>query len=305
MNNKELVENEIRSAFNFIDGDAVYRITTIDKNFPSFVISEHGYKGVAFETDKTKEDFYYSFENISILGRKKTINNQFVYLIELLTNDDFDDIFATICLDFLDVGYNGEKREQIKSNPQVWIDKWKKLIGNKSVEKRVYDYIGELLVLKSLLEANVSAQLTNLGSHDIDTPNYNVEVKTSTIRHGSIIEVHSPLQLKKLNGKDLYLYYVRLEESLEGISLLSLVDELEKNKYPKIHEIKEKIKDINTVDKEKNYKIDEVRKYSVDDDFPKITSEEFKSGKIPQNIVNISYTINLDGLKYENVILGK
>ena len=53
--------------------------------------------------------------------------------------------------------------------------------------------------------------------------------------------------------------------------------------------------------KDKFYKVDEVRKYLIDDNFPKITDDTFVDGKIPDNISGLVYTVDLDGLSYENV----
>ena len=51
----------------------------------------------------------------------------------------------------------------------------------------------------------------------------------------------------------------------------------------------------------KTYKVLEIRKYNIDDRFPKIVSNNFKDNKIPENIINIKYVIDLDGIEYENI----
>ena len=42
----------------------------------------------------------------------------------------------------------------------------------------------------------------------------------------------------------------------------------------------------------------EKRKYEVDDKFPKITKASFKDDRIPESVIQITYTIDLDGLDY-------
>ena len=42
----------------------------------------------------------------------------------------------------------------------------------------------------------------------------------------------------------------------------------------------------------------EKRKYEVDDKFPKITKASFKDERIPESVIQITYTIDLDGLDY-------
>ena len=42
----------------------------------------------------------------------------------------------------------------------------------------------------------------------------------------------------------------------------------------------------------------EKRIYEVNDEFPKITNTSFKENHIPDSIIQITYTIDLDGLNY-------
>jgi len=52
--------------------------------------------------------------------------------------------------------------------------------------------------------------------------------------------------------------------------------------------------------RDEKYKVLEKRKYEVDQKFPQITPASFKGGKIPDKIIQITYTVDLDGLEYEN-----
>lgn len=95
-----------------------------------------------------------------------------------------------------------------------------------------------------------------------------------------------------------------MEESLEGGSINDMVRSLVETGYDEDnlqHELDclgfEKAASI----RNKKYKIHEIRKYNVDDAFPKITEESFKNNKLPDSIIQIEYKINLDGLKYEQV----
>ena len=54
-----------------------------------------------------------------------------------------------------------------------------------------------------------------------------------------------------------------------------------------------------SIERKERYKILEKRKYKVDNNFPKITNESFKNDMIPENILHIVYSIDLDGLNYE------
>ncbi len=302
MIDKELLINEIRSVFNIIEGDKFYSLESLSDNYNGYVVSDSNYKGVGIEIDQKHVDFKYSFENIKLFVKEKSTGGRTFYMLELVTNQSFDiDKFSNICIDFLDPGDNGEKRKLIEEDPQSWVDEWKSLIGNKASDSNIYPFLGELIVLRNLLENGQDATLTEQGSHDIETPDANFEVKTTIMRYQSIIEIHSKYQLQRLNNNPLYLYFVRLEESTSGVSINSIIADLEKLDYKNITNIKEKIEDWHTVVREKTYKIDEIRKYIVDDSFPKITDDSFVDNKMPDNIFGLTYTVDLDGLSYENI----
>ena len=298
---KDFLRDEIRSVFNLINGDKFYIITALPDEYRGYVVSDSKYKGVGIEVDAKFIDFKYSFENIKLFVKEKSNNGRVFYMLELVTDQAFDiDKFSNLCIDFLEPGKNGERRQLIQNNPQTWVDDWKLLIGNKATESNIYPYLGELIVLKKLLEDGEDAKMTSQGSHDIETSNSNIEVKTTIMRYQSLIEIHSKYQLQKLNNNPLYLYFVRLEESTSGISINSIINDLKSLKYD-VLDIVNKTNDLNSNIKDKCYKVDEVRKYLIDDNFPKITDDTFVDGKIPENISGLVYTVDLDGLSYENV----
>ena len=126
-------------------------------------------------------------------------------------------------------------------------------------------------------------------------------MKTTTLRYTSNIEIHSKYQLLSLNDKKLYLCFVRLEESLDGVSINSIIEKIEKQNI-NIEKLKEKVKNFNSIDKDKKYKIDEIRSYEVNDNFPRIVEKDFINGKLPNHIVSIKYSIDLDGVEYQKIV---
>lgn len=297
------LRDEIRNLINLVDDkNETFACLLSEKNYDSYYITDGLMKGVGFEISKEHKDFKYSFENILLKVDERT--NQYhekKYFIELLSERMCnEDEFLFICMKFLEAGENGENRKMILKNPQDWVDKWKNLLGNKSADERVYPYIGELLVLRHLLQEGKSAVLTSQGSHDIETESENYEVKTTLMRYDSIIEVHSQHQLASLNGNPLYLYFVRLEDSFDGVSIKSLIKDLDSLGYD-IENINELTKDLNTILKTKCYKVLEISEYKVGDDFPKIINESFVNNQLPTNIIGIKYTIDLSGLPKKNI----
>ena len=107
--------------------------------------------------------------------------------------------------------------------------------------------------------------------------------------------------MKTLNNNPLELYFVRLEESKEGVSINKILKSIENKNYKNVDKILKRIKEISSGSREKNYNILEIRKYDVDNEFPKITIDSFKNNSIPKNIINIKYIIDLEGIKYENI----
>lgn len=301
------LKDELRNVFKLItDKNVTYKLLLCDENYPAYYIVDNAYKGVGIEVDEKLKDFKYFFENITI-----TVNERYVeggiskYFIQLVSNkiNDTDEFFY-ICLKFIEPGIDGYNRKQILNNPQDWIDKWKILFGNRTGDDRIYPFIGELIALKDLLLKGQKAVLTDQGSHDIETLAANYEVKTTTMRYDSLIEIHSKNQLASLNGNPLYLYFVRLEKSISGVSINSLVRELENLNY-EINDINSRLTGFNSELLDRCYKIDEVRLYSVNETFPKIVDSSFKEEKMPEGIYSLRYTVDLCDLDYERIETNK
>lgn len=304
---KELLKEKLKQLFNILQNDDyyIYELKMIEKEYNSYFISEGNWKGVAipiYNNNLILKGFLANFENLKVCIKNKIIeNNKSIHLLCLLSkNKTINDNFILLCMDFLDPGENGKNRNNLVNNPQIWVDSWNKLLGNKSEDDMDYSYLGELIVLNYLLKKDKNIEMTNQGSHDLESLNMNYEIKTTILRYISTIEVHSQYQLKKLNNNPLELYFVRLEESIDGVSINSVLKNIEKFDY-NIDKIEKKIENISTKSREKKYKILEVRKYDINEKFPQITANSFKDNEIPKNIINIKYVINLDGLEYENI----
>ena len=261
----------------------------------TFVVVENSWKGVAIEAkydNMFDEKYVEKFENIKVQTVNRFFQGREHSLIELIANKDFDSQeFRLLCLDFLDV----ENRNKIIENPKNWTDRWKKLLGNKFASEDIYSYLGELIALELLLRENKNVEMTNSGSVDIESEDANYEVKTSQIRTDSYFTVHSLYQLQNtINGKKLYLIFIRLEEEINGLSINSVVEKIKKLGY-NAEKIEEKLVNYNSETRNKGYKVLEINEYLIDENFPKITEDSFI--KLPSNITNVQYTISLNGIE--------
>ena len=301
------IKDELRSMFNLVKtGDVTYKLLLCDENYDSYYIVDGDYRGVGVVIDEKFKDFRYHFENITIkVDQRYTKEGNLQYYIQLLSDKIYDtNEFFFICMKFIEPGENGENRRLLLSNPQEWVDRWKLLFGNKSKDDSIYPVIGELLSLKHLLIIGEKAQLTSQGSHDIETTTNNYEVKTTIMRYDSIIEIHSKNQLASLNGNPLYLYFVRLEESVAGVSLNSLLSDLSNLKYD-TSSLREKFEDLNSQSLDKCYKIDEIRLYKINEKFPKIVDDSFKDDHLPNGIYSLTYVVDLTDIEYEPIDIDK
>ena len=294
------MKDELRNLLSLLqNGYSTYKLLLCDDNFDSYFIVDGEYRGVGIIIDEKFCDFKYHFENIIIkVEQRKNSDRENQYFIQLLSNKIYDvNEFIFICMSFIDPGVNGENRKLLLTNPQEWVNKWKKLLGNEIKEEEISSKVGELLALKYLLLNGANAELTFQGSHDIETLSENYEIKTTTMRYDSLIEIHSKNQLASLNGNPLYLIFIRLEESIFGISLKSLLKDLENLKY-NTDSLKLKYKDFNSETLDKKYKVDEMRLYAINDKFPRIIDDSFKDNHIPVGIMSLTYLVDLTNLDY-------
>lgn len=195
--------------------------------------------------------------------------------------------------------------DSLRDRPLNWWEEWCTFLGNVFVERRVYDIIGELFVLEKIFckDKNTKWAATLKGSIDIENNNDIYEVKSTTKKYDSIITVSSQQQLKQNDNRNLFLVFVRLENSLGGECIEDYVTRIVANGYPE-RIIEEYLNRCgipkNNHNRNEKYKIIESRIYSINGAFPKITNESFKNNVLPKGVCKISYDIDLNNLDYRN-----
>lgn len=300
--------NEIRKNFATLIENRATLLNRVDSNYKSWSVSLRGFYGVAIQYSKTNEKVLEKFNNVKLWSTKIVINGiEESVLLLTSTEEELRYEFATICAEFVDIGENGEKREKLIKDPSKWWNNWKLLLGNCVKDTSVYSVMGELMVLEKLLLYGKKKPIWNGSSrstHDIEMDGESYEVKSTISRYENTININSQYQLDSKNI-ELYLVFCRFEKTIEGNSLNNVIDrvvelgidrkQIEKN-MTKLG-LEEGMSERNI-----RYKLHEMKKYKVDNNFPKIITTSFKNNKLPSSITSINYKIELSRIKYESWI---
>ena len=292
------LEGEISRYFFSIDEGHYQEITAVDGNYPAWVVRFSDSVGVAvpYDGNLVNENFasvqFYSKYESEFPGKY----HNFLYLTS--SNEQTRDKFAAFCSDFVNPGADGTERHRLISNPIEWWKEWKQLIGNSVVDKQPFAVLGELIVYEYLLEEGHSVKWggPEASSHDLICQDSEIEVKSTLKRYESIIHVSGQFQLQD-NANQLYLYFCRFEKNSNGTCIDAMVKNLVNIYDQPEAEINSKLARLGYVagnsSRRERYTLHEIRKYEVDDRFPKIVPESFRENRLPEGIVQLSYDVDL------------
>lgn len=270
-------------------------------------ISE-GY-GVAIPVD-SNEDISEYFAGARFFTKDIILNNsEQEHVLMLITQkEDIRDQFAALCTELLNPGEDGELRKEISKSPVTWWMAWKDLLGNKNVDPRIYDVLSELWTLKYLAEHGEHAEWNGPdgATYDIDCESFFTEVKSTTSRNKRQITLSNLFQLDPPEGKKLFLVLCQFESSLSGISINTMVDQLERLGYSRAA-LNDKLEKLGLEKgmsaRKRCYILHAATKYVVDESFPAIRETSFIGGVLPNAVMSISYTVTLDGIPGENLLM--
>lgn len=295
------VIDEIREGFASLDTNGARLISALPIDYPAYVLRTNDGYGVAIEVDESFE-ISERFNSCRFhTGQLRMDGNVKNYLMLDSMFEDYRFEFASFCTEYVEPGKNGENRKSILADPYVWWERWRELVGNTSREKRVYNVIAEMLALAAKYGEDKTTEwaATKSGSHDIECETESVEVKSTIKRYGATITISGQHQLEHV--KPLWLYFCRMEESLEGVSINDAKQILISNGYDENRieiELERQGFEKGSSARNKKYKVLEKRKYEVNNSFPRIVKESFKGDQYPRAVVHIEYTIDLDGMEY-------
>lgn len=294
MTRKELID--------YINGIHDGKSKPISNETDCFAVNASGFKGIAIETNQ-EVLINESFNKVEILNCLIDIGGSSKKVVFLCTKEhEMQEQYGLLCLDFV------EHKKIIQSDPMSWFNQWKELIGNIKQDKMVYDIIGEMKTLLLLAKQNTNLKWTasEIGTFDISCDQGFYEVKSTVSKTTQEVVIHNQYQLST-NGLDkkLYLVFCKMEKSDSGDSIDSLVESLVKEGFSRTdldNYLTSKGYGVGKSERKTTYMFHEIRKYLVDNDFPKITKESFVGHAFPIGITKLEYTISLDSLNYEKIL---
>ncbi len=297
---------EIKSNWKLDIYNKMQQIESLKNSYPAWTIKTFEGYGVAvlYNGDDVREDF----SNAAIYCEQIDMNGENHKVLVLSSKSSSMDIsFTNLCFDFVNPGDNGEYRKALLASPVKWWASWKELLGNKSIDERVYDVLGELAVLKYYAEKGFNPVWNGpkQSSYDIETDEFFVEVKSSVNRTKKEVTISSIYQLSNLNKK-LYLTFCTFEITAQnGLSIDSLVNELKDLGYNVAsinEELGKKGFGVGKSARRKTFLLHSMLQYEVDDKFPKLIEQSFVGGALPIGIIDVSYVVDLSGLAAKNLI---
>lgn len=292
--------DEIRECFASTQSGARI-IKSLPENYRAMTVRNNEGYGVAVKFNDER-DISEKFANCRLYTQNLFIDGvESKYLVLSCMLDSLRYEFATICAQFIEPGEDGIDRKNLLLDPLKWWMQWRELLGNTITNKKAYSVIAEMIVLDNILSEDTSVEWTaiNSGSHDIEGVLGSYEVKSTLKRYETTVTIAGQHQLQSL--KRLQLYFCRLEKSKTGVSINDMKEKLISDGYDK-DKIEQQLYHLGyeygSSVREEKYKVLEKRKYEVDDKFPKITKASFKDDHIPESVIQITYTIDLNGLEY-------
>lgn len=279
--------------------------------YSAWTVKTHSLYGVAVPCDnETKVNESFASAKIqNMIIRDETDNKQTVLAL-LSSSEGTKQAFAALCKEFIDPGEGGTNRTELLKDPLSWWKEWKELLGNKNIDKRIYDTLGELVVFKYALGQNEEPVWggPDGATYDIETDSRFIEVKSSINKSHREATISSQFQLFP-REKPLSLVLCRFEPMVKtGISIDGILEDIRKIGY-NVSILNSKLEALGfekeMSSRRKKFILHEMLLYKIDDSFPRITPESFAGGVMPEGITKITYTVDLSGLESKSLIQGE
>jgi len=297
----------IKTHFAMLREGRILLMEELPEEYKAWVVRWDGRIGVAVPY-AGEEKVYMSFSKIelesTILNGEKVL---FLFIRDQENSGYWQSMnFASVCENFVEPGENGSNRRTVTESIQEWCDKWKDLLGNANREKPAYTVLGELFIYRWLLQQGIKPEWTGRACNRLDftTENGSWEVKSTIVHTDLQITISSQKQLLSMPGCPLNLMFCRLEENPQGESINDMVQALVELGVDR-DSLEEDLTGLGlrkgVFDRNQRFALVELRRYPVDDRFPKLTDDSFVGGKLPDGIVKVDYVVDLANLEYETI----
>lgn len=273
--------------------------------YPARTITfDDGWRGVAvlFPHDtEVNEDF----SNVWLRTTTIVQSDGSTVKVLALLSTSCDRPFAALCSNFVDPGFEGGAREGIVADPIAWWKSWRDLLGNRSVDYKIYDVLGELIVLRYLIKEGMSPEWRgpDYASDDIDCGHQLVEVKSTVSRNSKSFVAHGFYQLADA-GIAKKLAFCRFEQADSGETIDAVVDDLVSLGCQR-ESMERKLTSLGYPKgrgaRSRGFVVLSVSLYDVDDNFPHLGKSSFVGGDLPPGITGLQYCVMLDGVPCEDV----
>lgn len=200
---------------------------------------------------------------------------------------------------------NGSRAALI-ADPWAWAAKVIEMSGDKTSDLRPYPYIAELFLVNKLRAVGLMTHPEteyrgpDAGTHDFELPTMSLECKShlhgdTETKKGELV-ISSEHQLSRTGTKPLYVVYFPMED-MGDLTLESCVNDFGSPRPV----IMEKLAKNNFVEGDFAWQrpyhiLDNPLVFEIDDNFPRITPEQFPNGRFPGGITKLVYHVSLQNL---------
>lgn len=236
------------------------------------------------------------------------------YIILLLTNNSYYDLFDELCLSLYNKIKNITDVDEYGKEFIQTFYKWTEFFSDqnsfKMSDETIKGLFGELLVLRQFIAQSNSDQIDSIlnswkGPYDLgndfDFDQKKIEVKTKDVSKTDI-RISSEFQLEKEKGNSLELWVLSIETStFDGISLSQLIIEIKSRIIEKLGDgtiflkaLRQKgisFKNMHEYDSQKFKPINLVTYNCCDEKFPKLVKS-----KLPDSISKVQYNIRVTSI---------
>lgn len=208
--------------------------------------------------------------------------------------------FADRVLAFVDE----DIRDELVADPWLWAEKIIAMTGNSTTTLRPYPYIAEVYLLNSLRAAGLLVNTETeyrgpaAGTHDFELRTFSMECKSHL--HGDPLNgelvISSEHQLARTGDKPLYVVYFPMEDT----GTLSLEQVVADYGMPR-QDILSKLAKSGFVEGDFAWQrpyhfLGDPLVYEINDNFPRITPQQFPDGHFPGGITKLVYHVSLRNL---------